>query len=533
MARRWLPRALGAALDNFVLAPGEVVFDQTSKRIRMGDGETPGGQSLLLGPASGLWADRDEVVMKDGSTMTGDLVMADGAKITGLPHEATDGGDAISKAEFDQESFGRTQAEGNLQNQISVLQSPDPVPNSKIYGGSPRLSSGASAPVTPAYGYIGPQNLVSFGMGGRRRSLTDRLADTGAVLDDFMGVGNLWDAYAALSKAVTRSCRVVAPTPGYLFRVRMLLALISGTVLAGPSACGAAGVPLFLFQDNADSMLQGDSNLARAIRLEGHHHWSYLETPTGTFYAVALANITGFHADYLALTNVNRGLSIAATASDIYIGHLHVEGTVALNVSAGCTRVRIGRITGTGSITVASGADCIIGAEVGGLLPGLSAISPAANKAIIYDSAGAPQLTDWIVNGSFTPTVTCGTPGDLSIAATTASGVFTKRGRQVEVTIALAFTPSWTTASGNIQIGGLPYVADSSTVPAPIPFSTLDAITWPTSCTMLFASVIANQNYMQIQGRRSGASDTTAQISMFPTGAARILRLHGSYRAAS
>lgn len=47
MARRYLPRALAASLEAFVLAPAEIVYDETAKALRYGDGETPGGLSLV------------------------------------------------------------------------------------------------------------------------------------------------------------------------------------------------------------------------------------------------------------------------------------------------------------------------------------------------------------------------------------------------------------------------------------------------------------------------------------------------------
>lgn len=53
MSRRKLPRAFTSAVKDFVLDPGEIVYDQDAETIRVGDGSTPGGR-LLLDPLPDL-----------------------------------------------------------------------------------------------------------------------------------------------------------------------------------------------------------------------------------------------------------------------------------------------------------------------------------------------------------------------------------------------------------------------------------------------------------------------------------------------
>lgn len=66
--------------------------------------------------------------------------------------------------------------------------------------------------------------------------------------------------------------------------------------------------------------------------------------------------------------------------------------------------------------------------------------------------------------GTWTPALTFATPGDLSVAYTAQVGSWTKQGRLVTVTCVLVTSSfTFTTASGNLQITGLPFTSDATT----------------------------------------------------------------------
>ena len=78
----------------------------------------------------------------------------------------------------------------------------------------------------------------------------------------------------------------------------------------------------------------------------------------------------------------------------------------------------------------------------------------------------AVDLSDYATN-TFTPILTCATPGDLNVAYTTQLGVYTKIGNMVSFAVRIltsSFTHSM--ASGNVIINGMP-VTVSSTAYAP------------------------------------------------------------------
>lgn len=96
---------------------------------------------------------------------------------------------------------------------------------------------------------------------------------------------------------------------------------------------------------------------------------------------------------------------------------------------------------------------------------GFSTINLAGGQltfpAVQAASSGANTLDDY-EEGTWTPTLTFFTPGDLSVAYSTRTGSYTKIGRMVTVTfnvVTSTFTHS--TASGSLFLSGLPFTVGS------------------------------------------------------------------------
>lgn len=66
--------------------------------------------------------------------------------------------------------------------------------------------------------------------------------------------------------------------------------------------------------------------------------------------------------------------------------------------------------------------------------------------------------------GTWTPTVTCVTPGDLSVAYTNRTSYWARNGRMVDLQANFTFTPTYSSASGAISITGLPFQGSSLAV---------------------------------------------------------------------
>jgi hypothetical protein len=137
------------------------------------------------------------------------------------------------------------------------------------------------------------------------------------------------------------------------------------------------------------------------------------------------------------------GIAIGASASNFI-----VSDNVLLN-------------NGSGALYLGAGAT---GANIDGNLGyNFGQVSfPATQNA----SSDANTLDDYEEN-TWTPTVSFDTPGDLSVAYSVQSGIYTKIGRLVNVSFQIVTsTFTHTTASGNLKIGGLPFASSHIVVGA-------------------------------------------------------------------
>ena len=173
-----------------------------------------------------------------------------------------------------------------------------------------------------------------------------------------------------------------------------------------------------------------------------------------------------------------------------------------INGTAYCVPLYASGSTNTGSVLLApSGPQTITGF-------GLTA--PSINF-------GGSSLSSYEEN-TFTPIVTADTVGDLSVTYTIQEGVVTKIGRQVTVYVALQFTPTFTTASGAIRFGDLPYtvsaLADGIGSVGNVSFS----FTWPAGYTNISSTALHTTNYATLILSGTNISSTTMLMSNMLSG---------------
>lgn len=133
--------------------------------------------------------------------------------------------------------------------------------------------------------------------------------------------------------------------------------------------------------------------------------------------------------------------------------------------------------------------------------------------AVQVPSADANVLDDY-EEGTWTPTLTCVTPGNLTVAYTTRNGFYTKVGRVVSLTFEIeTSTFTHTTASGNLQITGVPFAALTSQ-PGQIGFSVgLTAVTAGSYMAILAASTISLYNVQPTTAATAQLTVTTNTTS--------------------
>lgn len=136
----------------------------------------------------------------------------------------------------------------------------------------------------------------------------------------------------------------------------------------------------------------------------------------------------------------------------------------------------------------------------------------------------------------FTPTVTFVTPGDLSVLYDRQWGRMVRVGSLIRVQILLAFTPTFTTASGVFFVSAPP-------LPAPLsgkdegrsamlgpPYHS-DNITYPAGRSMIVAGKTPGAENIRLYAMGDGVSVVSLSVSAFESGAPVTLDFGGSYIA--
>lgn len=130
---------------------------------------------------------------------------------------------------------------------------------------------------------------------------------------------------------------------------------------------------------------------------------------------------------------------------------------------------------------------------------------------------------------SFTPTMTAGTPGDLTVVYSTPLGWYVQVGPAVIFYISMTFTPTFTTASGSVFINtGLPANNSSGASIANVIFSGSPIPTYPTGTTELVANFGLSTTQIAIIGKGTLTSANLA-MSNLVSGQPYAIRISGTY----
>jgi hypothetical protein len=143
---------------------------------------------------------------------------------------------------------------------------------------------------------------------------------------------------------------------------------------------------------------------------------------------------------------------------------------------------------------------------------------------------GTSELLNDYEEGAWVPVLTFGTPGDLAVTYSTQVGSYTRIGRQVTVICAIttsAFTH--TTASGNLNITGLPFAATN--VSGLLVNGTCSAAGWTKSCEWITPQLGANTSTIYFQASLSGGALANLTTADVPTATQQIWRLTLTYFA--
>ncbi len=153
---------------------------------------------------------------------------------------------------------------------------------------------------------------------------------------------------------------------------------------------------------------------------------------------------------------------------------------------------------------------------------------PATQNA----STDANTLDDY-EEGTWTPVLTFGTPGDLAVTHSIQVGTYTKVGNRVTASFAVvtsAFTH--TTASGNLTISGLPFASNSTSHYRNYGAGVWQGIT-KASYTNINAEVFNNTANITFIASGSGQTQVNVAAADCPSGGTMHLRFTVTYQAAT
>lgn len=149
--------------------------------------------------------------------------------------------------------------------------------------------------------------------------------------------------------------------------------------------------------------------------------------------------------------------------------------------------------------------------------------------AVQVASANVNTLDDY-EEGTFTPGATCVTPGDLNAGIISTKGRYVKIGNRVFFSLFIIATPTFTTASGDVIINGLPFTVSSAQLQSVSPCQ-ITNWTAPAGYSAVQAITIAGTASFKIQKQNMAGSlaFSLVQITEFTSGNLTSLSASGYY----
>lgn len=142
---------------------------------------------------------------------------------------------------------------------------------------------------------------------------------------------------------------------------------------------------------------------------------------------------------------------------------------------------------------------------------------------------GGGALSAYVPQTTFTPAITCTTPGDLSVAYTVQQGIYQRVGNLVFFSVTVAATLTYTTATGTLSLSGFPVSSNVSNV---FSWTVVGGTSYsvPANLTGYTASVASGSSSLSLGYTRTTAGTSVGlPITQFPTGNAMLVRSSGFY----
>lgn len=142
---------------------------------------------------------------------------------------------------------------------------------------------------------------------------------------------------------------------------------------------------------------------------------------------------------------------------------------------------------------------------------------------------GGGVLNSYITETTFTPTFTCASPGNLSVSYASRSGWYIRIGNVVMYNISVFCTPTFTTATGQIQYGGLP-ITPSQSFGDCLGFGNQNsAFVYPGGTNQLFYQTLGQGGNLGLAAFGPGVVETPVNMSAITSGVTFNATFSGFY----
>jgi len=200
-----------------------------------------------------------------------------------------------------------------------------------------------------------------------------------------------------------------------------------------------------------------------------------------------------------------------------------MSGVVIAGDTSGSVTLQAPNVAGTTTLTLPSTSGTVTTKDASGILSVNGIQFPATQSA----SSDANTLDDY-EEGTFSPALTCETPGTFSYTVSDAEGTYTKIGNVVNFSFLLGWSAiSLGTGSGSLQVSGLPF-ASASTQNSVCAVQTYQ-VNWVASTTCIVGQVLQSNTKMVIRCLINDGDWSTIAITSQTASQQNYIRMSGSY----
>jgi len=274
---------------------------------------------------------------------------------------------------------------------------------------------------------------------------------------------------------------------------------------------------------------------------------NFLAGYTSITTAAGTTTLTVASTQTIIFTGSSAQTCVAPVVSTLALGHMfrivNLSSGVVTFQSSGANTVQAiqanstlivisNAVSGTGAsvwhvvdYTTAASGQTGSGSLVRGTSPTL--VTPALGAATATSINFGQTTLSTYEEGTFTPTFTFATPGNLSVSYAAQTGFYTRVGNSVFIIATVVFTPTFSTASGQCRIGGMPFTSLSRNHAGTMGQKSA-TITFPASCTQIFA-FISGQSYYSLRAYGTSTGHTDLTIANFTTTSVHTAVFSGIY----